>query len=127
MVYIRFHTRLRISGFCGLTLRDVDLENKILNIDRQLQRTANMKLVIESTKTNAGTRKLPLTEDVAQCFWAIIEDREAPGNEKIIGGYRGFLFLDKNGNREVAMHWEHRFNHMVKHTRTSDWRMLRMN
>ncbi len=59
VVYILFHTGLRISEFCGLTLRDVDLENKILNIDHQLQRTANMKLVIESTKTNAGTRRLP--------------------------------------------------------------------
>jgi integrase len=114
VVYILFHTGLRISEFCGLTLRDVDLENKILNIDHQLQRTADMKLVIESTKTNAGTRKLPMTEDVAECFRGIIEDREAPGNEKIIGGYTGFLFLDKNGNPEVAMHWEHRFNHMVK-------------
>lgn len=37
-----------------------------------------------------------------------------PRNEKIIGGYTGLLFLDKNGNLEVAMHWEHRFNHMVK-------------
>ncbi len=114
VVYILFHMGLRISEFCGLTLRDIDLENKILNIDHQLQRTANMKLVIESTKTNAGTRKLPMTEDVAQCFRGIIEDREAPGNEKIIGGYTGFLFLDKNGNPEVAMHWEHRFNHIVK-------------
>ena len=57
VVYILFHTGLRISEFCGLTLRDVDLENKILNIDYQFQRTANMKLVIEFTKTNAGTRK----------------------------------------------------------------------
>ncbi|MEY8518739.1 site-specific integrase [Lachnospiraceae bacterium 29-84] len=114
VVYILFHTGLRISEFCGLTLRDVDLENKILNIDHQLQRTANMKLVIESTKTNAGTRKLPMTEDVAECFRGIIEDREVSRNEKIIDGYTGFLFLDKNGNPEVAMHWEHRFNHMVK-------------
>ena len=114
VVYILFHTGLRISEFCGLTLRDIDLENKILNIDHQLQRTANMKLVIESTKTNAGTRKLPMTEDVAECFRGIIEDREVLRNEKIIGGYTGFLFLDKNGNPEVAMHWEHRFNHMVK-------------
>lgn len=114
VVYILFHTGLRISEFCGLTLRDVDLENKILNIDHQLQRTANMKLVIESTKTNAGTRKLPMTEDVAECFRGIIEDREVPRNEKIIDGYTGFLFLDKNGNPEAAMHWEHRFNHMVK-------------
>ena len=65
VVYILFHTGLRISEFCGLTLRDVDLENKILNIYHQLQRTANIKLVIESTKINAGTRKLPMTEDAA--------------------------------------------------------------
>ena len=33
VVYILFHTGLRISEFCGLTLRDIDLENKVLNID----------------------------------------------------------------------------------------------
>ena len=73
-----------------------------------------MWLVIESTKTNAGTRKLPMTEDVAQCFRAIIEDREEPKCERVVEGYAGFLFTDKNDYPEVAMHWEHRFNHMVK-------------
>ena len=38
VVYILFHTELRISEFCGLTLRDIDLENKVINIDHQLQR-----------------------------------------------------------------------------------------
>lgn len=32
----------------------------------------------------------------------------------LIKGYAGFLFLDDKGNPEVAMHWQHRFNHMVK-------------
>ncbi len=114
VVYILFHTGMRISEFCGLTLRDIDMENKVINIDHQLQRTSAMKLVIESTKTNAGTRKLPMTEDVAQCFRAIIEDREEPEYERVVDGYAGFLFTDKNGYPEVAMHWEHRFNHMVK-------------
>ena len=114
VVYILFHTGLRISEFCGLTLRDVDLENKVLNIDHQLQRTSDMKLIVESTKTNAGTRKIPMTDDVARCFQGIIEDREPPRYEKVIGGYTGFLFVDKDCNPLVAMHWEHRFNHMVK-------------
>ena len=70
-------------------------------------------LGIESTKTNAGTRKLPMTEEVFRCFQAILEDREAPRVEKMVGGYTGFLYLDKNGMPEVAMHWEHRFNHAV--------------
>ena len=114
VVYILFHTGMRISEFCGLTLKDIDLENKVINIDHQLQRTSDMRLVIESIKTNAGTRKLPMTEDVAQCFRGIIEDREPPRFEKVIDGYSGFLFTDKDCNPLVAMHWEHRFNHMVK-------------
>ena len=114
VVYILFHTGMRISEFCGLTLKDIDLKNRIVNIDHQLQRTSDMRYVIESTKTNAGTRKLPITEDVARCFRAIIEDREPPQREKFIDGYAGFLFYDKDGNPLVAMHWEHRFNHMVK-------------
>lgn len=114
VVYILFHTGMRISEFCGLTLKDIDLKNRIVNIDHQLQRTSDMQYVIESTKTNAGTRKLPITEEVARCFQAIIEDREPPQREKFIDGYAGFLFYDKDGNPLVAMHWEHRFNHMVK-------------
>ena len=113
VVYILFHTGMRISEFCGLTFGDIDLENRIINIDHQLQRTSDMQYIIESTKTNAGTRKLPITEDVAECFQAIIEDREPPEHERIIDGYGGFLFTDKNGYPEVAMHWEHRFQHML--------------
>lgn len=113
VVYILFHTGMRISEFCGLTLSDIDMENKIINIDHQLQRSSKMEYIIESTKTNAGTRKLPMTDDVAQCFRAIIEDREPPEHERIIDGYGGFLFTDKKGYPEVAMHWEHRFKHML--------------
>ena len=89
------------------------MKNKILNIDHQLQRTSDMKYVIEKTKTNAGTRKLPMNDEVTECFRRILKSREAPEVEKIIDGHSGFLFLDDDGMPEVAMHWEHRFNHMV--------------
>ena len=114
VVYILFHTGMRISEFCGLTINDLDMENRVIDINHQLQRTSDMQYVIEDTKTNAGTRKLPMTDDVYYCFQAILEDRDPPAVEKMICGHTGFLFLDKNGNPEVAMHWEHRFNHMVK-------------
>ena len=113
VVYILFHTGMRISEFCGLTLKDIDLENRTVNIDHQLQRTSDMRYIIETTKTDAGTRVLPITEDVAQMFQAIIEDRNAPKVENAIDGYSGFLFYDDNGMPLVAMHWQHRFNHMV--------------
>lgn len=62
-----------------MTLKDVDMKNRTIDINHQLQRTSWGEYIIEPTKTNAG-----------------------------------FLFRDKNGMPEVAMHWEHRFNHAVK-------------
>ena len=112
--YILFHTGMRISEFCGLTISDLDMENRIIDINHQLQRTSAMEYVLETTKTNAGTRKIPMTEEVYYCFQAIIEDRPKPAVETMIGGKAGFLFLDKNGMPEVAMHWQNRFKHAVK-------------
>ena len=53
--YILFHTGMRISEFCGLTIRDLDMEKRIIDINKQLQRGSKMEYFIESTKTNAGT------------------------------------------------------------------------
>ncbi len=80
----------------------------------QLQRTSWGEYIIEPTKTNAGTRKLSMIDEVFQMLRAIIEDRPTDFPEIMVQGYAGFLFRDKNGMPEVAMHWEHRFNHAVK-------------
>ena len=113
-VFILFHTGMRISEFCGLTISDLDMENRIIDINKQLQRTSSMEYIIEPTKTNAGTRKLPMTEEVFRCFQAILEDREPPAVEPMVDGHVGFLYLDDQGLPLVAMHWEHRFNRMVR-------------
>ena len=55
-----------------------------------------------------------MSEDVFRCFQTIIEEQEAPRYERVVDGYTGFLFTDKEGIPLVAMHWEHRFIHMVK-------------
>ena len=62
VVYILFHTGMRISEFCGLTLKDIDLENRTVNIDHQLQRTsADAKNApIEEPSTEPSTE--PATE-----------------------------------------------------------------
>ncbi len=93
----------RISGVPERTILDIMAGVK----------EPELGVIIETTKTDAGTRVLPITEDVAQMFQAIIEDRNAPKVEKAIDGYSGFLFCDDNGMPLVAMHWQHRFNHMV--------------
>ena len=83
VVYILFHTGMRISEFCGLTLKDIDFDHHIISIDHQLQRNRDMSLNIQPTKTNAGTRKLPMSGEVEACFRAIIEDRPEPQVEKL--------------------------------------------
>lgn len=113
VVFILFHTGMRISEFCGLTLRDVDMEKRIINIDHQLQRDSKRQYHIFSTKTNAGTRKLPMTQEVYEMFKTILDERPDDLPEKMVDGYAGFLFRDKDGMPLVAMHWEHRFNSMV--------------
>ena len=113
-IYILFKTGMRISEFCGLTISDLDFKNHRINIDHQLQRKRNMEYVIESTKTNAGTRVIPMKTDVEDCFKRIIANRSAPKIEPMIDGYVGFLYLDKNGNPMVALHWEHYFNRLVQ-------------
>lgn len=59
-IYILFKTGLRISEFVGLTLADVNLKNRKLIVDHQLQRKRNMEYVIEDTKTTCGTREIPI-------------------------------------------------------------------
>lgn len=113
-IEILFKTGLRISEFCGLTTYDIDLNERKINVDHQLQRTSKMEYVIEGTKTNAGTRQLPMSDEVYDCFKRIIENRQPPKTEPMIDGYAGFLYLDKNGMPMVALHWEKYFEHIVQ-------------
>ena len=54
-----------------------------------------------------------MTEDLYRMFQAILEDRPTDLPEVMLNGYVGFLFRDKNGMPEVALHWEHRFKNVV--------------
>lgn len=113
-IYILFKTGLRISEFVGLTTQDIDLKKRTIDVNHQLQRTRTMEYVIEDTKTNAGTRVLPMTDDVYECFKSILENRPKPKVELMISGKMGFLYLDKNDRPMVAMHWEKYFQHICQ-------------
>ena len=111
-IFILFKTGLRISEFVGLTVDDIDFENNRIIVDHQLQRTRDMKYVIEPTKTSSGSRMVPMTPEVRECFATIIANRKKQKKEPIIGGKRRFLYLDKNGMPMVALHWEKYFQHI---------------
>ena len=100
-------------------VKEVDLENGKINIDHQLQRKRNMEYIIEATKTDSGTRMVPMTEEVQECFRFIITNRKKPKKEPVIYdknrvSYKGFLYLDKNDMPMVALHWEKYFQHICE-------------
>ena len=113
-IYILFHTGLRISEFCGLTVSEIEFGEMRIKVDHQLQRTAQMQYVIEEPKTDKGIRYVPMTEAVAACFRRIIANRKTPKVEPMVEGYAGFLFLDKNDMPMVALHWEKYLEHIIQ-------------
>lgn len=111
-IYILFHTGLRISEFCGLTLADIEFDKKRIRVNHQLQRTSQMQYIIQAPKTESGVRYIPMTDEVEQCFRTIINNRKAPKVEPMVDGYIGFLYLDKNDMPMVALHWEKYMQHI---------------
>ena len=113
-IYILFKTGLRISEFVGLTISDIDFKEHTINIDHQLQKKSKIGYYIQETKTTSGTRKIPMTADVEECFRKIIEKRNPPKAEPMVDGKSGFLYFDKNESICYSLHWEHYFQHIIQ-------------
>ena len=102
--FILFKTGLRISEFSGLTFKDIDLENKILHIDHQLLHK-NGIYYIDTTKSKAGVRDIPMTDEVYKAFQRLIANRNKPKIEPMIDGYFGFLYVTRNGTPSCNVNW----------------------
>lgn len=90
-----FATGLRISEFCGLTVKDLDFVSGRININKQLQRTRTMEYVIETTKSSSGTRQLPMTEEVRAICERMVANRKKPKVEPIIKGHSDSFSLTR--------------------------------
>ena len=112
--FLEFVKNDRISEFVGLTKKNLDFENSRIIVDHQLQRTRDMKYIIEDTKTESGERMVPMTPEVKEAFQRILANRKNPKVEPMVDGYSGFLYLDKNGRPMVALHWEKYFQHICE-------------
>ena len=128
-IYILFNTGLRVSEFCGLTPDDIDFTEHVIHVRRQLLRVWDGKVnkyYIEEPKTENGLRDVPMLSDVEKAFKNVIKNR--PVIKEVIvwdelhqNSMTGFLWVDKDGNYEVAQHWSNhlrwarrRFNKIYK-------------
>ena len=88
--------------------------DKYGNVDHQLQYVGNKGKYIEKTKTDAGTRVLPMSEEVYEVMKRVLANRKKPKIKICIDGYTGFLFLDKRGMPMMPYQWEKRFQRSVE-------------
>ena len=74
-VIILPETWLRISELCVLTETDFDFENRVINVDHQLLRSAETGYYIEKPKTQSGIRQIPMSEKVYEALGRVLENR----------------------------------------------------
>ena len=100
-ILILLKTGLRISEFGGLTLPDLDFENRLVNIDHPLLRDTEIGYYIETPKTKSGERQVPMVEEAYQAFKRVLANRK---NDKRveIDGYSDVLFLNRKNYPKVA-------------------------
>lgn len=107
MIYVLFWTGLRASELCGLTLDNIDMNNRMITVAKQLQ-CINHTHVVLPTKTMNGVRTIPMTDGVHECFQRIIERRYLKGDIEPVcfdeqgNAYKGFVFLATRSRRTIV-------------------------
>ena len=105
-------TGLRISEFCGLTDRDIDFENRTINVDHQLQYSGKKSYRIETPKTDNGIRKIPMSDRVLGALQRVMQNRKS--SDFMVDGYTGFLFLTRNGTPQNYINYDIMFRRLVE-------------
>ena len=100
-------TGMRVGEATGLRWQDIDLEKGLISVNHTLvyydHRTDGYKkgcyFNINSPKTEAGTRQIPMLEFVKDAFLMEREYQQVAGLEchSVIDGYTDFIFLNRNG------------------------------
>lgn len=112
-IIILLRTGLRISEFCGLTLKDLDFTNRIINIDHQLIKVPKIGYVVQPPKSENGIRQLPMSGEVYKALKNILKHRRKQ-SVFVADGYSNFLFINRNGCPNVAVNYEAMFRNLVK-------------
>lgn len=107
-------TGMRVSEFCGLTVKDLDFANRRIRVDHQLIRERGGKYYVEKTKTECGRRFIPMTDEVCQSLQNILANRKQLKQKVMIDGRSGFLLLDKKDMPKVALHIENEVRWVLK-------------
>lgn len=93
-------TAMRIGEIMGLRWNDVDMNERIINIDHEVlyrKVDGKMQFYVESTKSKSGERVLPMTDDVYECFVELYKNKHLHPSTIIVDGYTNFVFTSRAG------------------------------
>lgn len=93
-------TMCRVSEFAGLTWEDIDMKNRIITIDHQLQykKLGEEKFDFHITPTkNTHTRKIPMTDDVYDVLSELRKYFFILRKDYCVDDKKDFLFYSKSG------------------------------
>ena len=103
--FIMLNTGMRVGEITGLRWRDIDMEKGIISVNHTLvyynhRDEKGCYYSINTPKTKAGMRTIPMTEEVKKAFLMEREYQEEVGIENTarVEGYDDFIFLNQNGN-----------------------------
>ena len=97
IITVLLGTGMRIGECLGLRWEDLDFENRMISVNHNLTERPDSKGVcrkrIETPKTEAGTRTIPMIQEVFDAFLSEYEIQKCLGFcEAEIDGYSGFVF-----------------------------------
>jgi len=105
-IVLLLKTGLRISEFCAITEKSLDFDKGIIHVDYQLQKEKGGVYVMGPLKTKSGKREVPMSVEVYDTFFRIVEKRKEQNIDWVVDGHSGFLFLDKDMKPKTALHYE---------------------
>ena len=105
--YIMANTGMRVGELTGLRWQDVDMENGMISVNHTLvyynhRDELGTYFSINTPKTEAGCREIPMVAGVREAFEMIREYQQETGiQSKVrIDGYENFIFVNKDGNMQ---------------------------
>lgn len=104
-------TGLRISELCGLTVKDINLNERKIIVDHQLLKRSGKGFYIETPKTESGMREIPMSKAVYEAFQRVLEKHKDTG--VVIDGYDNFLFTTWTGYPKTALSYEDVFRRLA--------------
>ena len=97
-------TGLRCAEFCGLTVENLDFENQIIKVDRQLKKFPYEPPRFVAPKTPTSVRKIPMLPEVYDSLKRILADPKRPAVQKYSAELGELVLTKENGSPYIGSH-----------------------